>query len=93
MLQVIAENAFSQNIISKNAPLIISLKSQEDEQLCISHNIQPKTIAKDINTDLGLDTMIEKYQLMGESLTVKDDSDGKRYICVPLINKQKEGSS
>jgi two-component system LytT family sensor kinase len=92
MLQVIAENAFSQNIVSKSSPLIIYLRSREDGQLCISHNLQPKMIAKSIDTDQGLDTMIGKYQLMGETLTVKDDTDGRRYICVPLISKQKEGS-
>jgi two-component system LytT family sensor kinase len=90
MLQVIAENAFSQNIISKSSPLIIQLKSTDDARLCISHNIQPKVIAKDIDTDQGLDTMIEKYRLMGESLTVKDNADGFRYICVPLLHQQKE---
>ncbi len=90
MLQVITENAFSQNIISKNSPLIIRLKSKDDEQLCVSHNIQPKLISKDIDMEQGLDTMIQKYQLMGEDLTVKDDTDGRRYICIPLITKHRE---
>lgn len=90
MLQVITENAFSQNIISKSSPLVIKLKSKADEQLCISHNLQPKMIAKELDTELGLDTMIEKYQLMGESITVNDDTDGRRYICVPLINRLKQ---
>lgn len=93
MLQVVTENAFSQNIISKSSPLVIRLQSTGEDQLCISHNLQPKVIAKEMDTDLGLDTMIEKYQLMGESITVKDETDGKRYICFPLINQQKAEAS
>lgn len=88
MLQVITENAFSQNIVSKNSPLVISLRSQGSNMLCISHNIQRKVISGGMDTEQGLDTMVHKYQLMGERLLVKDNEDGNRNICIPLMAKQ-----
>jgi sensor histidine kinase YesM len=87
-LQVITENAFSQNIVSRNTPLVISITSKDKDMLCISHNIQRKIMSGDIDTEQGLDTMIHKYQLMGESLQVTDNEDGHRYIHIPLIAKQ-----
>lgn len=89
MLQVITENAFSQNIVSRNTPLVISLCSKGN-MLCISHNIQRKIISGDMDTEQGLDTMIHKYQLMGESLTVNDNDEGNRHICIPLIQQEGE---
>lgn len=87
MLQVITENAFSQNIVSKNTPLVISISSQDNNTLCISHNIQRKMISGDVDTEQGLDTMIHKYQLMGASLTVNDNENG-RHIYIPLITER-----
>jgi two-component system, LytTR family, sensor kinase len=88
MLQVITENAFSQNIVSKNSPLVISIRSMDKDALCISHNIQRKIISGDVDTEQGLDTMIHKYQLMGELITVNDSKDGNRQIYIPLIVKK-----
>jgi two-component system, LytTR family, sensor kinase len=88
MLQVITENAFSQNIVSRNTPLVITISSHGKNMLCISHNLQPKVISGGADNEQGLDTMIHKYQLMGELLTVNDNEAGARHICIPLIEKQ-----
>ena len=92
-LQVIIENAFSQNTGSKNAPLRISIRSWGNGVLEIRNNIQPKTITEDINYEAGLDNLVNKYRLLVQLPVRIQDTAEERCIQVPLIHKKEEVSA
>ncbi len=89
-LQVIIETAFSQNILSKANPLLISIASQENGSLVVEHNLQPKSITGELDFEEGLDNLIKKYELMNLPIAVTEGSTGKRVIHVPLVQLKGE---
>jgi sensor histidine kinase YesM len=88
-LQVLIENAFSQNTISKTSPLIIEIFS-ENEQLVVKNNIQPKIVKDVMDYETGLDNLVKKYQLLNRSSVAIDTTTTHRTIRLPLLTKHKE---
>ncbi|WP_152266514.1 sensor histidine kinase [Agriterribacter humi] len=89
-LQVIIENAFSQNTVSKNAPLKIGIRSKGNGVLEIKNNIQPKTVTEEMNYEAGLDNLVNKYRLLVQLPVRIEDRAAERCIQVPLIHKKEE---
>ena len=87
LLQVIIENAFSQNAISKSRPLIINIFSESEGILMVKNQKQPKIISTDIEIEDGLDMMVTKYKLLGKKLDIADSSDGIRKISIELLHE------
>lgn len=88
-MQLIVENAFTQNTIQKSSPLVINICAREQE-LLISHNVQPKLIRDDFDSEAGLDNLVSKYQLLGDRRLLIEEEDGIRNITVPLLTREKE---
>jgi two-component system, LytTR family, sensor kinase len=88
-MQIIVENAFTQNSTQKGSPLIILIKSA-GQQLVISHTIQPKLIKDDFDTEAGLDNLVSKYQLLGHERIRISDAGGIRRIEIPLLTQKEE---
>jgi sensor histidine kinase YesM len=88
-LQVIIENAFSLNIISKSNPLNI-LVASNGSSLQVSNTIQPKTVSDAMDFEAGLDNLIKKYELMNMPVAVSDSSKEQRVISIPLITQKEE---
>ena len=87
-LQVLFENAFSLNSISKDQPLKISIASQPDGWLQIKNNIQAK-LGGDIQANKeGLDNIINKFRLLCQQTVTIEDSATHRVIRLPLIKKE-----
>ncbi|CAN5758175.1 hypothetical protein BH11BAC3_BH11BAC3_11810 [soil metagenome] len=89
-LQVIIENAFSQNIISKANPLLISISSDGTGNLEIKNTLQPKAITNVMDFETGLDNLVKKYELLNLPLKVIDSGKEYRIIQFPLIIKKEE---
>jgi sensor histidine kinase YesM len=89
-LQIIIENAFTQNIMSKDDPLVIAIASDGNGGLQIKNNVQPKTITNAVDFDAGLDNLIKKYELLNWPREVRETSGASRVINVPLINQREE---
>jgi two-component system, LytTR family, sensor kinase len=89
-LQVMIENAFSKNVVSKSNPLLIEISSGDNEMLIFITNIQPKAISDAVDFEAGLDNLVKKYELLGKPLTVNDQTNGHRIITVPLLTKKEE---
>jgi two-component system, LytTR family, sensor kinase len=87
-LQVVIENTFSLNIVSKSAPLTIHISGEED-RLLIKNNIQPKTVTDALDFESGLDNLIKKYELLNMPVTVNDKVT-ERVISIPFIKQKKE---
>ena len=82
-LQLLVENAFKHNIISKDSPLEIDIFIDSDDRLVIRNNYQPRKDA--ISTGIGHNNLIDQYSLLngGEPLFMLK---GKHYIAsIPLF--------
>src|SRR5688572_15688661 len=97
-LQMLFENAFSLNSISKDQPLIISIESQPSFAkvsagapggwLEIKNNIQAK-LGGDIEANKeGLNNIINKFRLLCRQTVTIEDSATHRVIRLPLIKKE-----
>ncbi|MFT3705357.1 MAG: histidine kinase [Agriterribacter sp.] len=89
-LQVIIENAFSQNTISKTDPLIIAIDTKEDDILRVANSVRPKIIEGELNHEAGLDNLLQRYKLLNQPLITIEDSAAQRVIRIPLITKKEE---
>lgn len=89
-LQVIIENSFSQNIISKASPLLIGISSDGSGVLEVKNNIQPKSITDAMDFEAGLDNLVKKYELLNKPVEVSDGSTRQRIIRLSLITKKEE---
>lgn len=91
-LQVLIENAFSKNILSKSNPLVIEIFSGNNEMLVVKNNIQPKAITHAVDFEAGVDNLVKKYEMLGKLLTINDPISGHRTISIPLLSKQEEAA-
>jgi len=88
-LHVIIENAFTQNMHTKSAPLKISICSEND-MLIIRHNIQRKIMTTDADFEAGLDNLVRRYKLLSGQPLVIRDLKNERVIELPLLEKELE---
>ena len=89
-LQVILENAISQNAFSKSDPLIISIQSESNGDLVIRNNVQAKIITEAMDYESGLDNLVNKYRLLNHTSIVIEENDTERIIRLPLITKNEK---
>ncbi len=89
-LQVIIENTFSQNIISKSSPLVITVKSAGGGVLEITNTIQSKSITNAMDFEAGLDNLVKKYELLNQPVAVIDNSRAFRIIRLSLLTGKAE---
>ncbi|WP_407520242.1 histidine kinase [Lacibacter sp. MH-610] len=87
-LQVIIENAFTQNVLSKARPLFITIQSSANGHLLIQNNIQLKQVKDVLDTEAGLDNLVKKYALMGMPVKVDDTQSEIRTISIPLLKQE-----
>ena len=91
-LQVILENAFSQNTTQKTSPLKIQIYSDNNGEIIIKNNVQPKTIVEALDHEAGLDNLVSRYRLLNHGQLVITDKKNERIIHLPLINCREEVS-
>lgn len=87
-LQVIIENAFSQNSMTRTEPLHIRIQSQDGSQLLVCNSRQPKMVSNVIDFEAGLDNLVTKYRLLNSSEVVIRDEAKQRCIYLPLIENK-----
>lgn len=87
-LQVLIENAFSQNRMTKTEPLVISIASGEQSGLLVRNNRQPKMISDAMDIESGLDNLVAKYRVLSEDAVVIKDSDNCRIVFLPLLQNK-----
>ena len=87
-LQILFEQAFNQNTISKENPLMISISSVEEGWLEIKNNLQPKLGNDDQANKEGLDNIVNKFRLLCQQTVTIEDSATHRVVRLPLIKKE-----
>lgn len=86
-LQVLIENAFTQNSMSKTEPLVITVFSDGNE-VVVHNNRKPKSISNVIDFEAGLDNLVTKYRLLNEAEVIIRDDEEQRSIYLPLIQNK-----
>jgi two-component system, LytTR family, sensor kinase len=86
-LQVLIENAFTQNSMSRESPLRISIKSEGNSCLNICNSRRPKTVCESIDLESGLDNLVNRYRLLNALHVEIRDAVQERSITLPLIEK------
>jgi two-component system, LytTR family, sensor kinase len=90
-LQVLIENAFTQNSMSKASPLCIAIATPNDTTLLVQNNVQPKLVTEDVHDmEAELDHLVNKFQLLNQSPVLIKETGGERSIRLPLIVKEEE---
>lgn len=88
-LQVIIENCFSLNTVSKSSPLHITIAANNG-QLVVKNNLQAKMVTDVLDFEAGLDNLVKKYQLLNMPVEVSEQEATCRIITIPLFNKKEE---
>ena len=87
-LQVVLENAFSQNTTQKTSPLMISIQSNNKGEIIIRNNVQRKTVTDAFDYEAGLDNLVSRYRLLNQGQLIITDKKNERIIKLPLINSE-----
>lgn len=88
-LQLLVENTFTANTMSKDSPLNITISSLGDQWLQIQHNLQPKIrIGMQESEPAGLDNIINKYRLLCRQTVTIRQTEKQRIIHIPLIEQE-----
>jgi len=88
-LQVLIENAFTQNTMSKASPLVITIESADDG-LLITNNRQERMMTGNVECEAGLDNIVRKYELLNHKRVIITETPEERRVLVPLICTEKE---
>lgn len=88
-LQLLVENTFTTNVISKDRPLVITISSLGEQWLQIQHNVQQKVRIGIPDVEMaGLDNIINKYRLLcGQAVSIRQ-TEKQRIIHIPLIEAE-----
>lgn len=89
-LQVLVENAFTRNTVSRNSPLVLEICSCNDKRVAIRYNKQIRTRSLIEGVDKELDNLIKKYALLNQP-PVRFEEDNDQCCCyLPLLEQKEE---
>lgn len=83
-LQLLIENAVKHNEISSRHPLVVSIYSDCDGNLCVSNPIQPKRSAPS-GGGIGLENLAKRYSLLFRREITITNADNTFLVKLPLI--------
>lgn len=82
-LQMLVENAIKHNVISRQKPLTISIRSKNDDYLVVENNLQPKK-TKEPSTKFGLQNINTRFELLTKRKVLVEDKNGSFRVSIPL---------
>lgn len=82
-LQMLVENAVKHNVISADKPLVVEIFSENDGYITVRNNIRRK-IKAEPSTHFGLQSLIRRYQLLGERPVLVEDNAAFFTVKVPV---------
>jgi hypothetical protein len=84
-IQLLVENSIKHNEISKEFPLVISIRFCPDTDQVVICNPIRKVAQEAPSMGLGLDNLIKRYSIMDERSPVIEEKDGMFCVSLPLI--------
>lgn len=88
-LQMLVENAVKHNIISKQKPLKIAVRSESDEYLIVENNLQPKR-TKERSTKFGLQNIKTRFELLTRKKVMISQDENTFSVSIPLLKTIQE---
>jgi len=88
-LQIIIENAFTQNVMTREQPLHIHIERAANG-IVIRNNVQPKLTDKNRDLESGIDNLVTRYSFLHQSKIVIQDTQVERVIHLPLFDYKTE---
>jgi LytS/YehU family sensor histidine kinase len=82
-LQMLVENALKHNVVSREHPLVVTIRSEGD-LLLVSNTIRPRTTSPR-STGFGLHSIQRRYQALTERPIVIDRDKGRFTVAIPLV--------
>jgi two-component system, LytTR family, sensor kinase len=87
-LQLIVEHIIRENVVGKDQPLEIRIRTKDDQLLEIQHNVQAKTGSPEPSP--GLENIMNKYRLLAQkNVAFHEDVNQKTYL-LPLVAENYE---
>ena len=82
-LQMLVENAVKHNVISASKPLLIEIFVEDSRYVVVRNNIRKK-IKSEPSTHFGLQSLLRRYQLLGERPVIVEQDDSFFTVKVPI---------
>lgn len=92
-LQVLIENAFTKNRVSKLSPLGIEICSCGENQVSLKYNRQEKSQNLSAEVDKELQNLIKKYGLLNKASVTIEEREEECCCFLPLLIPDKEVAS
>lgn len=83
VLQMLVENAIKHNVISYAKPLQVSIYVDEDENLVVKNNLQPKIINVE-SAKVGLKNIADRYKLLQHKEIIIEKTNTEFAVKLPL---------
>jgi two-component system, LytTR family, sensor kinase len=83
-LQMLIENAIKHNVVSQTRPLYIDIHLNGNNTLVVSNNLQLRQAVEN-STEIGLQNIIKRYQLVSGKDVIVDKSTTAFTVTLPLI--------
>jgi LytS/YehU family sensor histidine kinase len=84
-LQMLIENAIKHNVVSRNRPLHIEIRTNGDQSLLVKNNLQPRSMIEP-STRIGLENIRKRYQLIsGRDVEIRKTADSFE-VDLPLLH-------
>ncbi|MCF0051870.1 histidine kinase [Dyadobacter sp. LJ53] len=87
-LQMLLENAVKHNVILKQEPLVIEIKTDQNENLIVRNSLHRKRLIVQSNK-VGLANISTKYRLLNQPDIIIRDDDNVFTVTIPLIHNYK----
>ncbi|MBK9981792.1 MAG: histidine kinase [Saprospiraceae bacterium] len=84
-LQLLVENAVKHNIVSKQQPVHVIIRSTSDGYLTVENNLRKKTRIAVESTGIGLSNIREKYRLLQRNDVTIEETENQFKVTIPLI--------
>ncbi len=85
-LQLLIENAIKHNAVSKETPLQIQVFIENEKQLVIKNNINPK-ISREEGAGMGLQNIVNRYNLLSNVPVSVVDNRIDFIVILPILNQ------
>jgi streptogramin lyase len=85
-LQLLTENAVKHNAVSKEAPLTVDLYFENENQLVLRNNINPKISPQD-GTGMGLQNIVSRYKLLSKAPVIITNNTNYFTVSLPALKK------
>ncbi len=83
-IQLLVENAFIQNIVLPEQPLVITISTDSNGHLLVCNNVQRKQNVV-VTNPAGLDDILDKYRILQKELPGITEQQGQFIVTIPLI--------